>query len=60
MREKKINLQREILNLVEELKSIHAEIPDEYKQPLPEIFEINDSIECPEKNLEVFKRKKNS
>ncbi|KAK0088856.1 hypothetical protein PV325_010453 [Microctonus aethiopoides] len=53
MREKKINLQREILNLVEELKSIHAEIPDEYKQPLPEIFEINDSIECPEKNLEV-------
>ncbi|KAK0161075.1 hypothetical protein PV327_009592 [Microctonus hyperodae] len=53
--DKKLNLQREILNLVEELKSIHAEIPDEYKQQLPEIFEINYLIEYPEKNLELDK-----
>ncbi|XP_034946338.1 cilia- and flagella-associated protein 44 [Chelonus insularis] len=55
LRDNKLKLQKEVINLVEELNSIHAEIPDKYQKPLPKVFDINWDVEFPEKNLELEK-----
>lgn len=53
MRDKKLELQNEVLGLIEKLKAIHAEIPEKKIRPLPEVPFIDFDVEYPERNLEV-------
>lgn len=53
VRSKKLNLQKEVAELIDKLKFIHSEIPEKHIKPLPKLLEINYDLEFPERNLEV-------
>ncbi|XP_008204820.1 cilia- and flagella-associated protein 44 isoform X2 [Nasonia vitripennis] len=53
LRTKKVELQKEVEQLIKKLKNIHAELPDKWIQPLPDPPIFDYDIEFPEKNLEL-------
>ncbi|KAH0534340.1 hypothetical protein KQX54_003166 [Cotesia glomerata] len=57
VRNKKLNLQKEVAELIDKLKFIHSEIPEKHIKPLPNLLEINYDLEFPERNLEMEKYK---
>ncbi|KAG8038727.1 hypothetical protein G9C98_000282, partial [Cotesia typhae] len=57
VRTKKLNLQKEVAELIDKLKFIHSEIPEKNIKPLPKLLEINYDLEFPERNLEMEKYK---
>ncbi|KAG7187868.1 hypothetical protein KM043_013850, partial [Ampulex compressa] len=55
LKARKLEIRSEVLQFIEELKKIHAEIPEKHVKPLPMIPALAINIEFPENNLEMEK-----